>query len=76
MNLKRQLLYRILLIAILCLTASALYVLYQTNQQAISEANFTANNIEKQMNAQLLQMFSRYDSSNSFPNTDFWPDIN
>lgn len=76
MNLKRQLLYRILLIAIICLTASALYVLSQTNQQAISEANFTANSIEKQMNAQLLQMFSRYDSSNSFPNTELWPDIN
>ncbi len=76
MNLKRQLLYRILFIAIICLAASALYVLYQTKQQAISEATFTANSIEKQMNAQLLQMFSRYESSDSFPNTDLWPDIN
>ncbi|PHS25449.1 MAG: sensor histidine kinase [Methylophaga sp.] len=76
MNLKVQLLYKIFLIAILCLTASAFYVLYQTNQHAISEAKFTANSIEKQMNAQLLQMFSRYDSSNSFPNTELWPNIN
>ncbi|MBL1322059.1 MAG: sensor histidine kinase [Methylophaga sp.] len=76
MNLKVQLLYRILLIAILCLTASAFYVLHQSNQQAISEANLSANSIEKQMNSQLLEMFSRYDSSNSFPNTDQWAGIN
>ncbi len=76
MNLKFQLFYRIFFIAVVCLTASAFYVLYQTNQQAISEANFTADSIEQQMNAQLLQMFSRYDSSDSFPNTDLWPDIN
>lgn len=75
MNLKVQLLYRIVLIATLCLTASAFYVLYQTNQHAKSEATFTANSIKKQMNAQLLQMFSRYDSSNAFPNTELWPDI-
>ncbi|PCJ30049.1 MAG: sensor histidine kinase [Gammaproteobacteria bacterium] len=75
MNLKVQLLYKIVLIASLCLTASSFYVLYHANQQAISEATFTANSIEKQMNSQLLQMFSRYDSSNSFPNTELWSDI-
>ena len=76
MNLKVQLFYRILLIAILCLTASAVYVLYQTDQQAISEANFTADRIEKQVEGQLLQMFARYDFSSTFPNTELWPDIN
>ena len=75
MNLKVQLLYRIVLIATLCLTASAFYVLYQTNQHAKSEATFTANSIENQMNAQLLQMFERYESAHAFPNTDLWPDI-
>lgn len=76
MNLKVQLLYRILLIAIICLTASASYVLYQTDKQAIFEANFTINRIEQQMRAQLLQMFTRHDFSSAFPNTELWPDIN
>ncbi|NQY26583.1 MAG: sensor histidine kinase [Piscirickettsiaceae bacterium] len=76
MNLKVQLLYRLLLIAIICLTASAFYVLYQTDKQAISEANFTINSIEQQMRTQLLTMFSRYDFSSSFPNTEHWSDSN
>jgi len=76
MNLKKQLFFRILFIAVICLTASAFYVLYQTDQQAISEANFTADRIEKQVNSQLLQMFTRHDLSSTFPNTELWPDIN
>lgn len=76
MNLKKQLFFRILFIAVICLTASAFYVLYQTDQQAISEANFTASRIEKQVNSQLLQMFTRHDLSSVFPNTELWPDIN
>ncbi len=76
MNLRVQLLYRILLIAIICLTASSFYVLYQTDKQAISEANFTINSIEQQMRTQLLLMFSRYDFSSSFPNTERWSDNN
>jgi len=76
MNLKKQLFFRILFIAVICLTASAFYVLYQTDQQAISEANFTADRIEKQVNSQLLQMFTRHDLSRTFPNTELWPDIN
>lgn len=76
MNLKKQLFFRILFIAVICLAASAFYVLYQTDQQAISEANFTADRIEKQVNKQLLQMFTRHDLSSTFPNTELWPDIN
>ncbi len=76
MNLKKQLFFRILFIAVICLAASAFYVLYQTDQQAISEANFTADRIEKQVNSQLLQMFTRHDLSRTFPNTELWPDIN
>lgn len=76
MNLKIQLFYRILFIAIVCLTASAFYVLYQTDQQAMSQANDTANRIEKQINDQFLQMFSRYDFSSTFPNTKLWPEFN
>lgn len=76
MNLKVQLLYRILFIAVICLSASAFYVLNQTDKQAQSEANLTATKIHTQVNRQLLQMFSRYDLSSTFPNTDLWPDIN
>jgi len=76
MNLKKQLFFRILFVAIICLAASAFYVLYQTDQQAISEAEFTANRIEKQVNNQLLEMFTRHDLSRRFPNTELWPDIN
>jgi len=76
MDLKRHLFARILLIAIVCLISSAYYVLYQTDQQAMHEANFTASRIESQVKSQLLQMFSRYDLRSSFPNTDLWPNIN
>ena len=76
MNLKVQLLYRIVLIAVICLTASAAYVLYQTDNQAKSEANFTAQLIEKQVRGQLLDMFSHNDLSSPFPNTELWHDIN
>lgn len=76
MNLKVQLLYRIIFIALICLTASASYVLYQTDKQAKYEANFTAQLIEKQVRTQLLSMFARNDLSSTFPNTELWPDIN
>jgi two-component system, NarL family, sensor histidine kinase UhpB len=76
MNLKIQLFYRILLIAVFCLTASAFYVLHQTDKQAMSEASSAAHRIEKQMKDQLLQMFTRNDFSSTFPNTELWPDIN
>jgi len=76
MNLKVQLLYRIVLIAIICLMASAYYVLYQTDKQAKSEANFTVKLIDSQIRNQLLNMFSHNDLSSPFPNTELWHDIN
>lgn len=76
MNLKLHLFSSILLIAIICSISSAYYVLYQTDQLAMKEANLTADLIDKQVNSQLLQMFNRYDFSSTFPNTELWPDIN
>lgn len=76
MNLKIHLFSRIALIAMLCLISSAFYVLYQTDKQARSEANFTANRIGAQVKTQMLQMFARNDFASSFPNTQLWPDIN
>ncbi len=75
MNLQAQLLARILIIALLCLTGSAWYVLYQTNQQAIFEAEQTAKRIERQTRQQLLDMFQRYDFSRSFPDVNLWRGI-
>lgn len=72
MNLQAQLLARILLIALACLIASAWYVLYQTNKQAIFEAEQTAKRIETQTRQQLLEMFQRYDFSRPFPDITQW----
>ncbi|MFT7414692.1 MAG: two-component system sensor histidine kinase UhpB [Methylophagaceae bacterium] len=76
MNLKIHLFSRILLIAVISLISSAIYVLYQTDKQAKTEANFTATSIETQVKTQMLQMFARNDFASTFPNTDLWPDIN
>ncbi|MCX4190916.1 sensor histidine kinase [Methylophaga sp. OBS1] len=75
MNLKAQLLVRILLIALVCLMGSAWYVLYQTDKQAIFEAKQTANRIERQTRQQMLQMFQRYDFSRPFPDVNQWRGI-
>ncbi|KGM07045.1 hypothetical protein LP43_1545 [Methylophaga thiooxydans] len=75
MNLQAQLLARILLIAVICLSTSAWYVLYQTNQQSILEAEQTAKRIERQTRQQLLDMFQRYDFSSPFPDVNLWQGI-
>ncbi len=75
MNLKFQLLLRILLIALVCLMGSAWYVLYQTDKQAIFEAKQTASRIERQTRQQMLQMFQRYDFSRPFPDVNQWRGI-
>lgn len=76
MNLRLQLFFRIMLIGFVCLICSAGYVLYQTDQQAKIEADLTALRIEKQLSGQLLEMFSRYDSSLGFPNSDILQQLN
>jgi len=75
MNLQAQLLARILLIALICLFSSAWYVLYQTNQQAVFEAEQTAKRIERQTRQQLLDMYQRYDFSRPFPDVNLWRGI-
>jgi two-component system, NarL family, sensor histidine kinase UhpB len=75
MNLKAQLLARILIIALLCLTGSAWYVLYQTDKQAIYEAQQTANRVVTQTRQQLLNMFQRYEYTRPFPDINQWRSI-
>lgn len=72
MNLKAQLLARILLVAFVCLCASAWYVLHETDKQAIFEARQTAKRIERQTQQQLLEMFQRYDFNRPFPDVNQW----
>lgn len=55
MNLKFHLLPRIILIAVACLIATAAYVLYQADQQAILETKLTAESIDKQLELQLMR---------------------
>lgn len=76
MNLRLQLFFRIMLIGFICLVISAGYVLYQTDKQARLEADLTALRIEKQLTQQLLKMFSRYDYSVAFPDTDILQQLN
>ena len=68
MNLKLQLFARIFLIALLSVLMSAAYVLYQTNQQSIMQADATAKRINQHMTEELLGNFSRYDYRTPFPN--------
>ncbi|MDT8311329.1 MAG: sensor histidine kinase [Methylophaga sp.] len=75
MNLKLQLFARILLIALLSVLMSAAYVLYQTNQQSILQADSTAKRINQHMTEELLRNFSRYDYRTPFPSTGLWGDI-
>lgn len=75
MNLKKQLLSRILLIAMVSLSLSTYFVLYRTDQQAMLEAEQTAQRIEKQMQQQLLQMFQRNDFSIRFPDINLLQQI-
>lgn len=75
MNLQLQLFARILLIALLSVLMSAAFVLYQTNQQSILQAESTAKRINQQMTTELLRNFSRYDYRTPFPNTGLWGEI-
>ncbi|AFJ01484.1 signal transduction histidine kinase, glucose-6-phosphate specific [Methylophaga frappieri] len=75
MNLQRQLLIRMVFIALLCVFGSGYFVLYQTNQQALFEAKETAKRVEHQFKNQLLEMFQRYDFNRSFPDQALWQQI-
>ena len=76
MNLRLQLFFRIMFIGFVCLGCSAGYVLYQTDEQARIETDLTALRIEKQLGRQLLEMFSRYDYRQGFPNSEVLQQLN
>jgi two-component system sensor histidine kinase UhpB len=72
MNLKLHLLSRIILIAVICLVATAVYVLYQADRQAILETRLTAESIDKQLELQLLRINADFGQSERFPDFDLW----
>lgn len=72
MNLKFHLLSRIVLIAVICLIATAVYVLYQADQQAILETQLTAESIDKQLELQLLRIDAGFGQPEHFPDFDLW----
>ena len=72
MNLKFHLLSRIVLIAVICLIATAAYVLYQADQQAILETQVTAESIDKQLEIQLMRIDAGFGQPERFPDFDLW----
>jgi two-component system sensor histidine kinase UhpB len=72
MNLKFHLLSRIVLIAVICLIATAAYVLYQADQQAILETQVTAESIDKQLELQLMRIDAGFGQPERFPDFDLW----
>jgi len=72
MNLKFHLLSRIVLIAGTCLIATAAYVLYQADQQAILDTQVTAESIDKQLELQLLHIDAGFAQPERFPDFNLW----
>ena len=75
MNLKFYLLSRIVLIAVTCLIATAAYVLYQADQQAILETKITAESIDKQLELQLMRINAGFGQPERFPDFDLWKEV-
>lgn len=72
MNLKRHLLIRIILIALVGLITTAAIVLYQENQQAQQQALLTAESIDKQLELQLFRIDAGFGQAERFPDFDLW----
>jgi two-component system sensor histidine kinase UhpB len=72
MNLKFHLLSRIVVIAVICLIATAGYVLYQVDRQAILDTQVTAESIDKQLELQLLRIDAGFGQPERFPDFDLW----
>jgi two-component system sensor histidine kinase UhpB len=72
MNLQFHLLSRITIIALLCLLATAAYVLHHSNQQARQATQLTAESLVKQLELQLLRINGGFGQANQFPDFDLW----
>jgi len=72
MNLKFHLLSRIVLIAVACLAATAVYVLYQSDRQAKLQAVISADSLSRQLLMQLWRIDAGSGEIQRFPDFDLW----
>lgn len=74
MNLKFYLLLHIVLVAIFCLAAASVYVLYRADRQTKHELRFTTESMAKQLEIQLLRIDAGFDRAERFPDLALWRD--
>ncbi|MDD5277664.1 MAG: histidine kinase [Methylovulum sp.] len=72
MNLKIQLMARIMVMGLLCLMMTAAYVLYQSHTATGQQAHLTADAIAKQLEFQLLRIDAGFGQAQLFPDFDLW----
>jgi two-component system, NarL family, sensor histidine kinase UhpB len=76
MNLKFHLLSRIVLIGLICLVATATWVLHQADRASRDQAQATADSIGRQLEMQLLRINAGFDLAARFPDQGLWQQIN
>lgn len=76
MGLRISLIIRIILVALICLMASATYVMYETDRYAKQQAADTADRIHSEIDLQFKQIYKGYAHAEGFPNTELWQGIN
>lgn len=74
MNLKLDLMLRIVLVAAACLAATAAFVLYQSNVEARSKTSTTAETLVRQLDFQLQRIAVSSDLPERFPDLALWAD--
>lgn len=72
MNLQFHLLSRITVVALICLLATATYVLYHSDRQARQATQITADSLGKQLEMQLFRINAGVGQVNQFPDFDLW----
>ncbi len=72
MNLKLHLVSRIAAVALICLFAAIVYVLYKSEQQSRTVAQNTIDSLAKQLEFQLLRNNAGYQPTSPFPDFDLW----
>lgn len=72
MNLQFHLLFRIALVALICLLATAAFVLYHSERQAKQSVQITAESLGKQLQLQLILNNAGLGLTNQFPDFSLW----
>ncbi len=72
MNLQLHLLYRIAMVALLCLLVIASYALYQSHRQAEQTTKQMADGLGKQLESQLMLIEAGIGQINPFPDFELW----